>query len=237
MNPLDDDLSGLNFDKFDLVELDAGISNLEQDLTSGILRPGSKDPKCSGLEAMEDNLYRAYKTKIPRVIERISQVGLPRPGEQYRLVTRRSFNAIELLAYIVQREPVEELRMAVYSINYYAALHLVEMIDRGKIHRAEILMSNLRNTAHREKEQIICDLFAGHPKIGLFFCSSHAKIMSCRTIAGNHYTIEGSGNHAFNSRVEQYVIDNDPSIFDFTCQWMAEIRDYLAGTGELEVCP
>lgn len=200
-------------------------------------RTREKDPRTSWLEEMEDSLYRAYKHKVAAVIERLADVGLPAPGEQFRLVTRRSFNAIELLHHIAQREVIVDLRMAVYSINYHAALLLLEMIDTGRILQAEILMSNLRNKAHREKEEIVKNKFAGHPAVTLWFCSSHAKLISCRTDQGNHYTIEGSGNHAYNSRVEQYVIDNDPVIYQFTARWMAEIKDYLSGTAELEICP
>jgi hypothetical protein len=195
-----------------------------------------KDPTTSGLEAMEDNLYRAYKRKASQVVANLAEIGLPVPGEQFRLITRRRFNAIEMLDYIAERETISDLRMAIYSINYYAALHLLELVDSGRIAKVEILMSNLRNAAHREKEEVIKHKFAGHPAITLWFCSSHAKLMSCATSAGNYYTVEGSGNHADNSRVEQYVIDNDQGVYNFTGRWMAEIKQHLAGRGELQIC-
>lgn len=194
-----------------------------------------KDTVISGLEGMEDNLFQTYKTKTLAVIERISQIGLPGPGQQYRLITRRTFSATDILRFICQNEHIEDLRMVIYSINYFAAKMLIELIDAGKIDKCEILMSNLRNTAHREKEEIIKNDFVTHPKINLWFASSHAKIMSCRTAAGNYYTVEGSGNHSFNSRLEQYVIDNDPAIFDFTAKWMGEIKEYLRHKRELVI--
>lgn len=191
----------------------------------------------SGLEEMHDAAYRRYVGKrIPAVIDRIEEVGLPSPGEQLRLVTRRKFNAIEFLAYVAERERIVDFAAAIYSINFNAAKMIVEMLDDGRIGEAEILMSNLRNKAYREKEVATKELFESHPRIRLWFCSSHAKVMACRTEAGNYYTIEGSGNHANNSRVEQYVIDNDREIYEFTRGWMADIREYLAGSRELEVC-
>ncbi len=168
-------------------------------------------------------------------MDRIEQQGLPQPGQQYRLITRRSFNAIDLLIYIARIEKIVDLKMAVYSINYHAARALLGMIDKGLIQDVEIMMSNLRNAAHREKEEIIKNAFAAHPRIQVWFCSSHAKLISCRTAQGNYYTIEGSGNHAYNSRVEQYVIDNAATIYDFTGQWMAAIKDHLKGKKELVI--
>lgn len=188
----------------------------------------TKDPEISGLEEMQDNLLQIHKKKVAKVIERIAEMGLPKKNEQFRLVTRRAFNAVELLQFIVAAgDKIVDLKMAVYSINFFAALILLEMIDRNDIGRCEILMSDLRNKAHREKEIIVNEKFSGHPRIDLWFCHSHAKIISCRTESGNFYTIEGSGNHAYNSRIEQYVIDNDRAVYDFTCQWMAEIRNFI----------
>ncbi|MDX9897030.1 MAG: hypothetical protein RBS34_16385 [Desulfofustis sp.] len=195
-----------------------------------------KDPEKSGLEDMEYRLLRRYVQKVSAIIEHIDQIGLPQPGEQFRLITRRSFNAIEFVQYVAGRERIEQLNMAIYSINFQAAQMLIDLVRRGKIGHVAIMMSNLRNKAHREKEEIIKQKFTDHPKIDLFFCCSHAKLMACRTEAGNHYVIEGSGNLAYNSRIEQYVIDNDREIYEFSVRWMEEIKAFLAGRPELEIC-
>ncbi len=107
------------------------------------------------------------------------------------------------------------------------------LINDGKIGRATILMSNLRNKAHRAKEQITRDNFVNNPKVDLFFASAHSKIMSMKTENGNYYSLEGSGNLSFNSRVEQYVLDNDQGLYNFTKNWMGKIKDYLKGKKEL----
>jgi len=190
----------------------------------------------SGLESMADRMYQKFCRKHYALIADMAQIGLPDVGHQFRLVTRRSFNAIQFVEFVANNETIVDLRMVVYSINFQAAEKLVELIDAGKIKGAEILISNLRNGAHREKERVMKDLFMSHEKIKLFYCSSHAKLLSCSTEQGNHYTIEGSGNMSNNSRVEQYVIDNDEGLFEFTCAWMNEIKEFLKGKKELEVC-
>ena len=195
-----------------------------------------KDPLSSGLEGMDDNLMRLYRRRVGKVISHLAEIGLPQPGEQFRLITRRVFNAVEFLQYIAAQEVITDLYLTIFSINFQAAQVLIELLDTGRIERAEILMSNLRNKAHREKEEILRRQMIAHPRIFLFYCSSHAKMMSCRTESGQYYTCEGSGNLAYNSRLEQYVIDNDRALFEFSRTWMREIREYLAGKKELEIC-
>ena len=195
-----------------------------------------KDPTRSGLEEMEDRLMARYVEKVGAVISSLDDIGLPGPGQQYRLVTRRSFNAVELIQYIVRTEKILDLSLAIYSINFQAAKVLIHLVDTGRIGHIRIMMSNLRNKAHREKEEIIKNDFTAHPKVELFFCCSHAKMMCCKTDAGNYYAIEGSGNLAYNSRVEQYIIDNDRMVYEFSLSWMAEIKEFLKGKKELEIC-
>jgi hypothetical protein len=196
----------------------------------------TKDPTISGLEQMEDNAYTRFCEKHYALIDKLEDIGLPKPGYQIRLVTRRTFNSIQFIEYIAAREIIIDMKIAIYSINFNAAKILLNLVDTKKIQTLEILMSNLRNKAHREKEELVKKMFTDHPAISLFFCSSHAKVFSCKTQNGNFYTLEGSGNMAYNSRIEQYVIDNDEDMYVFTGNWMAEIKAFLAGSKELEVC-
>jgi uncharacterized protein YuzB (UPF0349 family) len=193
-----------------------------------------KDPTTSGLESISDDfLIIKHRKKIAAVIDRLKEIGLPKKEEQFRLVTRRAFNAIEFLEYICQQTIVTDLKLAVYSINYESAILLIDLINTKKILKAEICMSNLRNGAHRAKEQIVNDKILEHSDIDIFYCSSHAKMMAMKTVCGNYYSIEGSGNHAANSRIEQYVIDNSQLVYEFNCQWMHKIRVFLKGKKEL----
>jgi len=76
-------------------------------------------------------------------------------------------------------------------------------------------------------------MFVENPNIDHYFASAHSKIMGMKTESGNHYILEGSGNLSFNSRIEQYVLDNDEKLFNFTKNWMNEIKVYLKGKKEL----
>jgi len=192
-----------------------------------------KDTDDSGLESIEDAKYQKFIEKTYQVIKQVEEIGLPKPNEQIRLVTFRSFNAALFLAYICEKYKVENLILVVYSINAEAAQLINDLVLSGKIQGAKILMSNLRNKAHRQKEQITRDNFVNNPKIDLFFASSHSKIMAIKTTCGEHFVLEGSGNLSFNSRVEQYVLDNDVDLYNFTDKWTEDIKIFLAGKKEL----
>lgn len=193
----------------------------------------SKDTNDSGLEVLEDEKYKKFVLKTYQIIEKIEELGMPRKNEQIRLVTFKSFNAAVFLAHICEKENIKELNLVVYSINAEAAKLINGLIEKKSIGKCIILMSNLRNKAHRKKEQITRDMFVDNPNVELFFASAHSKIMSMKTENNNFYTLEGSGNLSFNSRIEQYVLDNDEHLFTFTCNWMKKVKEYLKGKKEL----
>lgn len=192
-----------------------------------------KDTDDSGVEDLEDPKYLSFVEKTYQIIHTVEQIGLPKPGHQLRIVTFRTFNASLFLSYICEKEMVEELLLVVYSINAEAAKMIESLVSQGKVKKATVLMSNLRNKAHRQKEQITRDLFVNNPNIDLFFAQSHGKIMAMKTQSGNYYSVEGSGNLSFNSRIEQYIVDNDKGLFEFTRDWMQKIKIYLKGKKEL----
>lgn len=195
-----------------------------------------KDTKDSGVEELEDKMLKLYKEKTFYVIQNLDKIGLPKKNEQIRIITLRSFNAIAFLQWVQEKSGlvIDEALFCIYSINHEAAVIIDEMVTSGKINTATILMSNLRNKAHRQKEQMTKDYFINNPNIELIFASSHSKIMSFK-IANDYYTVEGSGNLSYNSRIEQAVIDNDKSLFDFTKSWIQEIKAFLKNKKELIV--
>lgn len=195
----------------------------------------AKDTKDSGVEETKDKMLKLYKEKTTQVIDKIFELKLPEDKEQIRLITKRSFNSVAFLKYIAEKEKILHLVCVVYSINHEAAQIIDELLISGRVKKATILISNLRNKAHRKKEELTKKLFINNPKVKLIFASSHAKIISFKTENKNYYTIEGSGNLSYNSRIEQYIIDNDKIIFDFTIKWIEEILEYLKNKKELEI--
>lgn len=195
----------------------------------------AKDTNNSGVEETDDKLLLLYKEKTMHVIENLHRIGLPKPNQQIRLITKRSFNAIAFLQWVNSLQgDIDEALFCIYSINHEASVIINDMVNSRKIKTATILMPNLRNGAYRAKELATKNYFIDNPNVELIFASSHSKIMSFKS-GDNYFTVEGSGNLSYNSRIEQYVVDNDKALFEFTKQWIEEIKDYLKGKKELSV--
>lgn len=210
------------------------LNSLDIDVVFGGIDFVEKDTKDSGVEELEDKMLKLYKNKTFHVVQNLDKIGLPKKNEQIRIITLRSFNAIAFLQWVQEKSGliIDEALFCIYSINHEASVIIDQMVKDGKIKTATILMSNLRNKAHRQKEQMTKDYFINNPNIELVFASSHAKIMSFK-IGEDYYTVEGSGNLSYNSRIEQAVIDNDQSLFNFTKSWIEEIKIYLKDKKEL----
>ena len=153
-------------------------------LSTKRLRLQAKEGSDSGVEATEDKIIRLYLDRLPVLVGNIRDVGLPKPGEQLRMVTKRAFNAIALLDMIRASDRIVETYICVYSIDYASGLVLDRMAKAGDLGRMTFLISNLRNGAHRQKEKAVNDLFVANPNIRLVFAGSHAKIMCCKTAGG-----------------------------------------------------
>jgi hypothetical protein len=208
------------------------------ELSNKMIKLGQNFAKSSNNDTeSEDNAIvkalKIYTDKTFKVIAKINEIGLPQKNEQIRIITKSSFNAIAFIKYIVEFEIIEKIILSVYSMNFESATMLDDLIKQKKIISAQILMSNLRNKAHREKEQLTNDLFIDNPNISLFYANNHAKIISCKTDCNNFYTIEGSGNMSCNSRIEQYVIDNSQELYQFNINWHEEIKEFLKDRKEL----
>jgi len=193
-----------------------------------------KDLDDSSLEDLSHVKFQLNSKKTFEIINSEKDIILPKKETSLRIVTFKSMNASLLLQHIAKQEKIEELLIAAYSINY-DSVKLIDSIINANECKTEILISNLRNQAYRKKEELTKEIFIKNKNVKLFFCSSHAKIISVKTKKGNYYHIEGSGNLSFNSRVEQYVIDNDKNLFNFTKEWFKKIRIYLKEKKEL-VC-
>jgi hypothetical protein len=186
----------------------------------------AKDRAISGLEHLDDRILRkAWPVQRNQVITRIAESGLPTPGEHLSLVTMRNFSAIELLDYILDTETILEASIVLYSISRASCVQLLKHHANRKIRNLQLLVSNLRNTAVKSKEEASITILKTAPQIDLFFANSHAKIMVCRTDKNNHYIMTGSGNLANNSRIEQYCIDNDPTLYQFHRDWIQTVKN------------
>jgi hypothetical protein len=174
--------------------------------------------------ALNDKIYKKFQEKNFQIIKKVEEIGLPQRGEQIRLITTNPFNTISIIDYISKKETIVEGKFVIFAINQSAAKMLIDMKTDGRLINASFIISSIRNAGHKSKS-IAVDQLKTHFE-NLIYVNSHAKITLLKTSLGNHYCIEGSGNLSFNGRLEQYIIDNDKDLFDWSKEWIAEIEQY-----------
>ena len=170
---------------------------------------------------LSDKLYRKFAEKTNQVIKKVDEIGLPEKGWQLRLITVKAFNSIAIIKLIAEREKIKSAKLVIFAINQQAARTLIELKQEGILNNCQLIISDIRNAGIKDKSKAVEML---EPYFPILFIKSHAKISVLETEMGNYYTIEGSGNFSYNARLEQYIIDNDKSLFDFSEEWINEIK-------------
>lgn len=152
----------------------------------------------------------------------------PKPGEQWRLVTEKQFNAYAaILSTISAGLYVDEMYLSIYRINQPTVLSLIELIEEGKIKKANFLISDFFNATKRPEKWAnqLRQFATNHPNCRHAYINTHAKILCMLTSSGDHIVLEGSGNMSDNARIEQYLYENNKETYDFHSQWMTEILE------------
>lgn len=200
----------------------------------GVIKSSAEDIIEDGNAIIEDKLYKAFKEKNCQTIKNILEIGLPKHKEQLRLITMNSFNTSAFIELIAGREIIEKAILVIFAINYQAAQLLIDLVKIRNIKSLELIISSVRNAGYSIKSKAV-ELLAMHKEIKMCFVNSHAKISAIKTERGNHYIIEGSGNYSYNGRIEQYVIDNDKELFNFTENWIQEMKKSMKNKRDFKI--
>lgn len=145
----------------------------------------------------------------------------PLPGEQWRIVTEKAFNAYAFICSLLQEGGIEDLHLAIYRINEPTVESLIEMIEDGRIERATIIISNFFNQTKKPERwaKRLAEFCKGHPRVTFAYLHNHSKTV-CAKQGENFYVFEGSGNMSDNARIEQYTYENNRLVYEFHCEWM-----------------
>ena len=66
---------------------------------------------------VSDKIFNSYRDKIFQTIEKIKECGIPKTGEQMRIITMKSFNSMSFIELIAKSEVIEELILVIFAIN------------------------------------------------------------------------------------------------------------------------
>lgn len=177
-----------------------------------------------GAVNIPDHLLKKYQQKNYQTIQKIEQVGIPQKNEQVRIITMKSFNTVAFIELIAKKEIIEHLVLVIFAINVEAAQSIINLKRKGQIKKVTLIVSSIRNAGHKIRSKAV-QLFRNN-NYKITFVNSHAKISAIKT-KSNHYVIEGSGNMSYNGRIEQYIIDNDENLFNFTLNWIQDMKESM----------
>lgn len=150
---------------------------------------------------------------------------LPKPGEQFRIVTNKCWNGYTLIKRILATDAViEELYLAVYSINEVAARGLMKAYESGRIKAGWFIVSDLfwkyRNKDAHQIYRLFRQFCQGTDTLHHGYMDNHAKVTCIKDNHGNHFVMEGSGNLSDNAKIEQLLFENNRTSFDFHSGWI-----------------
>lgn len=174
----------------------------------------------SGFEHLSDSVMQKHSKNIFQSIEKWQNIGFPPLGYTKHFISKRSFNSISLIKLLNEKHSIKEIYVVAYSVTELSGLELIKVANENNI-TLNILVSNLRNTAYQKKEIAIKN-FEEAENVNIKYAGSHAKIFLVKTET-DFLCIQSSANLGSNSRIEQYVIDNDEDVYNFHKTWLTEI--------------
>jgi predicted small secreted protein len=143
---------------------------------------------------------------------------------QYRIITERGFNAISVIEYLNNFYELEEIYIAVYRMNQKSVNYLIQLISVNNIKMNIVLSSFFRENKKYEKWcNDLVDYSKNKKNVNVKFSWIHAKVFLSKTKCNKYIVFEGSGNLSDNARIEQYLIENNKTTYNFHKKWIGEI--------------
>jgi len=174
---------------------------------------------------------RAHKISARQRYERIlAQQALaevvpeaPAAGESIHVLSDARFDFWTWVPQMADWLPgAVTLYCSTWTVSRQNVVELFSLWDRGKFRDVAFLTGLYFK---RRESAVYATLLQGlRDRGGRYRCSpNHTKVLLLADDAGNYLTCEGSANLTSNPRLEQYVITNDRSLYEFHREWMEEL--------------
>lgn len=170
--------------------------------------------KNSSIGISTDELFFQSLDKLNKIAE------LPKPGQQTHIVTQNAINSFDFILAILANSTIKTLHIAFYRIGKKVVTELHELLKSGKIEHIHLLINDGFPKLVPDCWNLIKSLESEHFKIRVE--NNHTKIILADTETDT-YIIEGSGNLSINARIEQYIIMNNPEVYNFHKTWIEAI--------------
>ncbi len=198
-----------------------------------------------GLESTKSIASRSIKMMLKRRMFRIKQQDYlrniikepPEPAWQYHVVSANKFDFWTWVPVMIDWiGTTDDLYCSTWSVNRSSIVDMFKIWDEGKITGTVgfLLGIYFKRRAPDVYATLVNGLLQRGGRSKAF--ETHAKFMLLNNAAKNVWlTIEGSANLNGNPRMEQYVITNDRSLYDFyrdVSEEMLETKTRLPWSGK-----
>jgi hypothetical protein len=155
---------------------------------------------------------------------------LPQPGESLHVVSTARHDLTDTLAVLLTRlGRCDRLMIATLGYNEKNLRALLTWLDEVSV-KTIGLVTSLFHRAHKRGlfEETIREFHARGQRVAA--CHSHAKVITLAFSSGARLVIHGSANLCGNgSGREQFSLDNDPGLHDWSAAWIGELLDRHEG--------
>lgn len=223
------DLDSLDIDPFGLSPASVAddFTFLHERDRSGLIaeaeRRGERTQLLDKPRAKLERLLEFHAMRVSAVSELIH---LPKPGEQWRLVTQQHFNTFTFILDLVKRRGrIDELDIVTFNVNEPTIDALCGLFDQGRVKVLRMVISDSIKFRMPKRVLQIRAAFEERKETGRFkvvFCWNHAKI-ALASVGNDRYVIEGSGNFSNNAEIEQYLYENNRASYDFHRSWLTDV--------------
>lgn len=151
---------------------------------------------------------------------------LPALGESHHYLMGGQYDAFDLIPAMLHRATpatIEALHIATLGFNASNAERLIQLMDAGQVKRTTLLCSVYYQADHKEADTCY-RLAVELPERGGWFCPCrcHAKVIAARFTDGRAFVVESSANLRSCRSIEQFVLSQDPDLFQFHADWQEE---------------
>jgi len=159
--------------------------------------------------------FMAIHTERIENIKKLT-LGIPGQDEILFLWTINSFNAFTFIPYIISEcGIINELIISTYSINIRIIDALIKLIDKGKILKVDIFISDsIKSRIPKVFDHLSAQVEKRTSIFQVHYAWNHSKIAIIRC-GDSFFDVEGSGNWGENAQHEQYIFLNSRKVFEF----------------------
>ena len=206
-------MEGLTLD-FDDLDLDGVIDDSEATIeTTVAIEPRllKRQAKARVLSAMKREHLRDVMPEPPE------------PGYSYHVISNGKFDYWTWIPAMIEWVGrADELYVSTWTLNRNNCADLFRLMDEGKIGRTGFLTGLYFK---RRESAVYATLLHGLQRRGhRYAClANHAKVALIHNEAADAWiVVEGSANLTANPRIEQYVITDDRTVYQFHKGWMEQ---------------